>query len=61
MDNHIEYSEILKELEEIDAEIEGLLSDQWIIAIKDDEHCIFFNGEESRIITADYIDALFKE
>lgn len=61
MDNHIEYSEILKELEKIDAEIEELLSDQWIVALKDDECCIFFNGEESRIITADYIDALFQK
>lgn len=61
MDNNIEYSEILKGLEEIDAEIEELLSDQWIIAIKDDECCIFFNGEESRIITAEYINALFEE
>lgn len=61
MDNHIEYSEVLKELEEIEAEIEELLSDQWIVALKDDECCIFFNGEESRIITADYIDALFEK
>ena len=61
MDNNIEYSEILKGLEEIDAEIEELLSDQWIIAIKDDECCIFFNGEDSRIITAEYINALFEE
>ena len=61
MDNHIEYSEILKELEEIDTEIEELLSEQWIIAIKDNESCIFFNGEESRIITADYINALFEK
>ena len=61
MDNHIEYGEILKELEEIEAEIEELLSDKWIVALKDDECCIFFNGEESRIITADYIDALFEK
>ncbi len=61
MDNHIEYSEILKELEKIDAEIEELLSDQWMVALKEDECCIFFNGEESRIITADYIDALFQK
>ena len=61
MDNNVEYSEILKELEEIEAEIDELLSDQWITALKDNECCIFFNGEESRIITADYIDALFEK
>jgi 4-diphosphocytidyl-2-C-methyl-D-erythritol kinase len=50
----------LKELEEIEAEIDELLTDQWITALKDNECCIFFNGEESRIITANYIDALFE-
>lgn len=60
MDNYIEYDKILKNLEEIDASIEDLLSDQWIMTIKDNKYCIFFNGEERRIITADYIDALFE-
>ena len=60
MDNYIEYNKILKDLEEITASIEDLLSDQWITALKDNECYIFFNGEESRIITAEYIDALFE-
>ncbi len=60
MDNHIEYSKILKNLEEIDNKIEELLLNYWVITVKDNNCYIFFNGEESRIITADYINTLFE-
>lgn len=60
MDNYIEYGKILKNLEEIDNKIEELLSNYWVITDKDDNCYIFFNGEERRIITADYINALFE-